>query len=71
MPILLLLVVAVCLIVFVPLAAIWAINTLVVPLIPSLVLIPFTLETWAAMFVILWLFRGNVNVKNTVKTSKF
>lgn len=67
MPILFLLLVAVALIVFVPLAAIWAINTLVVPFIPGLVLIPFSLETWAAMFVILWLFRGSVNVKNTIK----
>jgi hypothetical protein len=56
--IVIMLILAVAIIIGAPLALIWALNTLF----PVLV-IPYTLETWLAAFIVPAAFRATVNVK--------
>lgn len=56
--IVLLLVIAVAIVIGMPIALIWALNTLF----PVLV-IPYTLETWLAAFIIPAAFKATVSVK--------
>jgi len=54
------LVVAIASVIFVPLALIWAINILV-----PVLIIPYTLETWAAATLLIMIFRSKVTVGGT------